>query len=132
MVDDEGHVTGLTGFTDMQTEAFGISIAVFCEGSFGPRKEGMGMGMGKGKGGLVDPYEMDAGNGYGEGKSVRKVLEERFWDVLWSEIRELVGFAFEVGVVKREFGGIVKKLVKEKVRVDDGVLRRRLRGRRNG
>ena len=98
-VNSEGNVTGVIDFDDAQTEAFGMCIFGVYDGFFGVMNNQK-----------WTFFDQPAGDG--SGRSVRNVLETRFWESLWDamppgmgrqELAEAVTVALEIGIVDRYF-----------------------------
>lgn len=99
---DTGAVTGVVGFDEARTEAFGINIYSLYESFVGSLQDGH-----------WSPYDMPAGEQY-PGLSVSEALTRAFWDSLWVNVttgldkkffEEAVGVALKVGLVNRYFVG---------------------------
>ena len=99
---DTGTVTGVIGFHDARTEAFGINIYALYESYVGSLADGH-----------WSPYDMPAGEQY-SGLSVCEVLTRAFWDSLWVNVapgldkrvfEEAVGVALKAGLLNRYFVG---------------------------
>ena len=99
---DTGNITGVVGFDEARTEAFGINIYALYESYVGSMADGH-----------WSPYDMPAGQQH-PGLSVSEVLTRAFWDTLWANMapglerkvfEEAVGVALRVGLVNRFFVG---------------------------
>lgn len=99
LVDDDGHVTGVLDFDEAEVDAFGMCIWGLYECFFGEMEEGK-----------WEFHNMSADGHLG--KTVREVLEDTFWEALWTHlpprlhlqgVEKAVKVALSVGVVNRYF-----------------------------